>query len=133
AQPARGLLALSFAQASVTSGCTLRPHARVSAAVPFETLTETTVLPITGEPYLKRRLDDAQAARMAEVINGLSRVHRISGAVQGYQTVPVFAEGRAEPQGIDVWDTTIDRALWIALLAPAASDGRSQGDVNGEV
>ena len=133
AVPARGLLALSFAQASVTSACTLRPQARVSAAAPFETLTETTVLPVSGEAYLKRRLDDAKAARMADVINGLSRVHRISGAVQGYETVPVFAEGRAEPKGIDVWDAAIDRSLWIALLAPVASAGRTQAEVNDAV
>ena len=70
---------------------------------------------------------------MADVISGLSRVHRISGAVQGYETLAVFGEGRAEPGGFDVFERSTDRALWIALLAPAAPSPLEQAGVNDSV
>jgi predicted phage baseplate assembly protein len=130
AQPAHGIVGLSYAQPTELRACTLQPGARVKGALPFETLGETTVLPVTGEAYIKRRLNDTEAARMADVISGLSRVHRISGAVQGYETLPVFAEGRAEPGGFDVFARSTDRALWIALLAPPAPSAAEQPAVN---
>ena len=40
---------------------TLRPGARVNGPVPFETLGETTVLPISGQAYIKRALSEAEA------------------------------------------------------------------------
>ncbi|MDP3203369.1 MAG: putative baseplate assembly protein, partial [Hydrogenophaga sp.] len=134
AQPARGIVGLSYAQplADLRAG-SLLPGARLKGAQPFETLGETTVLPVTGEAYIKRKLTDAEAARMADVISGLSRVHRISGAVEGYETLAVFGEGRAEPGGFDVFERSTDRALWIALLAPAAPSPLEQVDVNDSV
>ena len=71
--------------------------------MPFETLGETTVLPISGEAYIKRTLTDAEATQAGELIAGLARIHRISGSAKGYQTMPVFDAGRAEPGGIDVF------------------------------
>ena len=44
--------------------------AAVAAALPFETLAETTVLPISAEACYKRPLDEADSARMAELIIG---------------------------------------------------------------
>ena len=73
------------------------PGARVNGPVPFETLGETTVLPISGEAYIKRTLTEAEATQAGELIAGLARIHRISGAAKGYQTMPVFDAGRAEP------------------------------------
>ncbi|MEC5397617.1 putative baseplate assembly protein [Uliginosibacterium sp. H1] len=130
AQPARGVVSLSFAQPTELGAHSIAPGARIKGAVPFETLTETTVLPVTGEAYIKRRLTDAESSRMAGVISGLSRVHRLNGAVRGYETTPVFAEGRAEPAGTDVFARSIDRVLWIALLAPQAPDETAQPTVN---
>ncbi|MBT9465003.1 putative baseplate assembly protein [Hydrogenophaga sp.] len=134
AQPAGGIVGLSYAQPLADlRASSLLPGARLKGAQPFETLGETTVLPVTGETYIKRRLSDAEAARMADVISGLSRVHRISGAVQGYETLAVFGEGRAETGGFDVFERSTDRALWIALLAPAAPGPLEQVDVNDSV
>lgn len=134
AQPARGIVGLSYAQPLADlRASSLLPGARLKGAQPFETLGETTVLPVTGEAYIKRKLTDAEAARMADVISGLSRVHRITGAVQGYETLAVFGEGRAEPGGVDVFERSTDRALWIALLAPAAPGPAEQAGVNDSV
>lgn len=134
AQPAHGLVSLSFAQKAERGAHSIRPGARIKGAVPFETLTEITVLPITGEAYIKRRLSDVKCARMAEVINGLVQVHGISsGSVVAYEAQPVFSEGQADPQGIDVFGDSLDRSLWIALLAPNAPNGTPQLTVNEDV
>ncbi|WP_341679310.1 baseplate J/gp47 family protein [Niveibacterium sp. SC-1] len=125
AQPATGIVALGFAREEELSIASLAPGARIAGPVPFETLAETTVLPITAEAYYKRALDDAETSRMAEVIEGLKSVHKLSSA-RGYETTPVFDGGRAEPGGVDVLAASIDRALWFALLAPKAPDPLQQ-------
>lgn len=133
ARPATTLVSLACAQPTERRAVTLRPGARVSGPVPFETLSETTVLPAAGQAYIKRALSDSEAVQAGELIAGLARIHRISGAARGYQTMPVFAAGRAEPGGVDVFATSADRALWIALLAPEAPRPEEQAAVNDEV
>jgi predicted phage baseplate assembly protein len=133
ALPARGIVGLSFAQETELGAHTLAPHATVKAAVPFETLSETTVLPVSGEAYIKRRLGSDEAARRSELLQGLSRIHGISGAVRAYQTTAVFAGGRAEPAGVDVFQRSADRALWIALFAPRAPQPEAQPAANAAV
>lgn len=130
AQPSRGLISLSFAKGTEMGAHSIRAGARIKGAVPFETLTETTVLPVMGEAYIKQPLSDCVSQRMTEIVNGLSKVHRIDGAPIPYQTTPVLIQDRAEPGGFDVFARSIDRALWIALLAPAAPNGTPQTGVN---
>src|SRR4051812_15505899 len=95
AQPARTIVSLAWAQPTELSASTLIPGGRIAGAVPFETLGETTVLPIAAEAYVKRALKDEEAARMAEVIDGVARIHRINAAVKAYETTSVFDAGRA--------------------------------------
>lgn len=133
AQPATGLVQLAYAQAGERSVQTLRPGATLAGALPFETLGETSVLPVSAEVYLKRALDDAEQARMRELIAGLAQIHRVSGAAQPYQTQRIFADSRADPEGVDVFAHSVDRALWIALLAPPASAPETQAQVNDSV
>lgn len=130
AQPARTLVSLAFAQPTVLTAATLVPGGRIAGAVPFETLGETTVLPISAEAYVKRALSDPEAARLGDVIDGLARVHRLTAAAKGYQTTPLFGGGQAAPDGIDVFANSVDRALWLALLAPAAPQPEQQRAVN---
>lgn len=130
ALPARGIVSLAFAQETELGAHTLAPRGTLKAAMPFETLGETTVLPVTGEAYIKRRLTSAQAAKRSETLQGLARIHRISGALQGYETTPVFAQGRAVLEGVDVFAQSADRALWIALLAPKAPQPGQQAGTN---
>ena len=132
ALPATGIVGLAYAQNTELTVNSLAPGARIAGPVPFETLTETTVLPVSAEVYYKRALTDAEAADMADVIEGLKSVHKLTDA-KGYETTPVFDGGRAEPNGIDVFALSADRALWIALLAPKAAQPLQQPSVNGQV
>lgn len=129
AQPATAIVGLGFAQATELEGLTLAAGATIKAPVPFETLAETTVLPIVAEACYKRPLDEADSARLAEVIDGLQRVHRIDGAARGYLVAPLFENGQAIGEGVDVFAASLDHALWLALLAPAARPGQ-QAAVN---
>lgn len=133
AQPARGVVGLAFADDKELAAHTLAPGGRITAAVPFETLAETTVLPLRAEAYIKRRLDARETARRSDLLQGLARIHRIGGAVRGYETTAVFADGRADPKGQDVFGQSLDRALWIALLAPRAAKPEQQAASNAAV
>ncbi len=133
ARPARGVVALAFAQDTELGAHTLKPGASLKAAVPFETLGDTTVLPVSGEAYIKRPLASAEAARRQDVLQGLSRIHGISGALRAYETTPVFGGGQAVPAGVDVFAGSADRALWIALFAPRAPQPTAQPAVNAAV
>lgn len=133
ARAARSVVALSLADANARSRLTLRPRARSVGPVPFETLHEITVLPLSAEAYLKRPLNAQETVRMGEVIQGLVRLHGLQGNVSGYSTWPVFDGGRAAPEGVDVFAESLDRALWIALLAPEAQRGETQAEVNARV
>ncbi|WP_431051622.1 baseplate J/gp47 family protein [Roseateles sp. L2-2] len=130
ASPARGIVSLAFAKDTERGAHTLVPGGTLKAAMPFETLSETTVLPITGEAYIKRRLSSTETARRSDVLQGLARIHRLSGTLKAYETTPVFAQGRAVPEGVDVFAQSADRALWIALLAPKAPQADQQEAVN---
>ena len=130
AQPARTIVSLAWAQPTELVAATLPPGRRIAGAAPFETLSETTVLPVSAEAYVKRSLSDAESAKLAEVIDGLTRVHRINTAARPYETTPVFDGGRAVPEGVDVFADTADRSLWLALLAPAAPREQDQPAAN---
>ena len=131
AQPARGLVALSFAQPTQLTAQTLPARSTVKAALPIETLEETTVLPITSEAYIKRALTEVEQVRQSSLLQGLARLHQLGrDGLAPYETTPVFADGRADPAGVDVFGRSADRALWVALLAPVAQAPRTQEEVN---
>ena len=132
ALPATGIVSLAYAQDTERTVSSLARGARIAGPVAFETLTETTVLPVSAEAYYKRALDDAEAARMADVIEGLKSVHKLADA-QGYEVTPVFDGGRAEPNGVDVFAHSADRVLWLALLAPRAPQPEQQDALNDQV
>lgn len=133
ARPARTVVALSHAQPLPPQLTTIRPGGRVEGPLPFETGVETSILPLTAEAYIKRPLDEAEHARMGELIGGLARLHGVRGAVSGYQTRALFDEGHAVPAGIDVFGDSLDHALWLALLAPEADEPEDQPALNARV
>jgi len=131
ARPARGIVAISYGQEDTTVATRIAAGGRIDGPAPFETLSETTVLPITGEAFYKRTLRARERTRrMSEVLEGLSAIHGLGGAPKGYVTTPVFDEGRAAPDGVDVFSSSADRALWIALLAPEAPNAEAQPGLN---
>jgi predicted phage baseplate assembly protein len=133
ALPAGAVVQLAPAQPSEREVQVLRPAATIAGPVPFETMTETTVLPVSAEVYIKRALEPAERARLGEVVAALARIHRVAGAAQPYETRRLFADSRADPDGVDVFAASADRALWVALLAPPASAPETQAQVNDSV
>jgi predicted phage baseplate assembly protein len=121
ARPATGVVSLAFARATELNAVTLAAGARIKAPAQFETLSETTVLPVSAEVYHKRALEEADEQRLADVLAGLERVHRIDGAARGYLSTLLFEGGAAAEAAVDVFAASTDRALWLALLAPAAA------------
>ena len=133
ARPATAVVQLAYAQPTERRVQTLRPGAALAGPLPFETLAETSVLPVAAEAYIKRSLDSREATRIGEVVSQLARIHGVTGVARPYHTERLFAGERAEPAGIDVFAASADRALWLALLAPAAPRPDQQPAVNDEV
>lgn len=129
AQPATGLVSLSYARPTESDALTLSAGARIKAPVPFETLNEVTVLPVTAEAYYKQPLSEDDKVRMADVLSGLQRVHNI-GKAEGYLASALFEQGQASKDGVDVFAASSDRALWLALLAPPAQQPEQQPATN---
>jgi predicted phage baseplate assembly protein len=135
ALPARGFVAAALAGGPRPKPVAVPVGADVTGgALPCETTTELEVLPIEGRCFVKRRPDDGERARLDGALRGLATVYRarFGTGVTPYVTTPVF--GRPAPgAGFDVGIETVDRSLWIALLAPddvgvdAARDGLGHG------
>jgi len=122
ARPARGVVTISLDEKSPLSSVTLAREARLPGPVHFETLSEITVLPVTGECYIKRALSGNEKDELAGVIEGLRQFHNLEGPAEAYVTTPAFANGMFDRPGLDVVQDTADRSLWIALLAKRAED-----------
>ena len=122
ARAAHGVVSLSLDEKNPLTSVTLAKEARLSGPVNFETLSEVTVLPVSGECYFKRALTTSEKGDMAEVIEGLRQFHKIEGGVDAYVTTPVFIDGMAAKAGLDLVKETADRSLWIALLAGRPED-----------
>jgi len=118
AVPAVGLVSVSIADDKVTKALYLRNTALVKGPVNFETLTELTVLPVEGEAYYKRPLEAAETAKLEPVLRGLKDIYRLNSQAIPYATTPMFTAGAAEPDGFDIIERTVDKSLWLALLAP---------------
>src|SRR5688500_5861370 len=120
AVPARGLVGLAVDDDKNTAAVYLRAGAAVRGpSAAFETLAETTVLPVVGEVYCKRRLTEDEEQDLSAVVEGLKEIY-LEGDEEGvpYVTTPVSPGAAAEPAGFDLIERAVDKCLWIALLAP---------------
>ncbi|MBZ0316571.1 MAG: putative baseplate assembly protein, partial [Anaerolineae bacterium] len=115
--PARGVVSVQYDSDTTTSATSIRPLATLTKPVHFETLQELTVLPITAEVYYKRGLTDDEEQDLREVITGLRSIYGLSQA-RPYVTATAFPGGAMEPNGFEIVSQTVDRSLWLALLAP---------------
>ena len=95
----------------------LAPGIGLSGPVPFETLGEVAVQPVSCQAFMKRPLNADEQAALVGVVQGLQQVYRIDGPAMPYVTTPVFPDGAAVPDGFDVVAGSVDHALWLALLA----------------
>jgi len=117
---ARTLISLSIDDKDETSAKILKRQATVKGPVNFETRTEVTVLPVTAEAYYKRPLTDAERNSMNTVITNLQQIYVGSAGTQTvapYVTTAVFAGGAPDTDGFDIITRTVDKCLWVALLA----------------
>ena len=126
ARAAQGLLSVGFADPVFTGSVSIAPFAKVSGPVEFETRDELTVLPILSECYYKRPLSVQESEEMSEVLAELQTFHEITPdkIVQGYVTTPIFTNGEADTQGLDLVQDTTDRSLWVALIVQEQAQGQ---------
>lgn len=132
AVPARTIVNLSIDDESFNDAVYLRSGATVKGPVNFETLSEITVLPVTGEAYYKRPLTTAENTKLAEVVHGLQQIYQLQGRAVPYVTTPVFPKGVADPNGFDVIHSCVDKCLWFALLAPKKEAGAAIRETLGQ-
>lgn len=118
ARAARTVVAIGFDAPANTAAQFLPALTRIKGPVLFESRGGITVLPVVGETYAKRPLTPAEREAMGDKIAQLSRLYPVSNVAVPYLTTPVFADGRAERDGFDLVQHTVDQSLWYALLAP---------------
>jgi predicted phage baseplate assembly protein len=125
ARPAGGLVSLSPKDGKPPQAFAFRPGAAFPSSLPFEASDEFTALPITAAAFYKRapvstdRIDSS-------LEQGLARIHNNGAPVKLYLATPLFTDGQPASSGFDVFGSSSDRSLWLALLAPKDPDAASQ-------
>jgi hypothetical protein len=119
AVPASGIVALSIDDKQAAAAQVMQTRATVTGALNFETTSEITILPVSGELYYKRPLTDDETASVQDLLPGLVQLYGITGTPKPYATTPVFAGGVPDSAGLDLMQT-VDSSLWIALVADKA-------------
>ncbi len=120
ATPGRGMVAFRNERGPVQSypldaGVELR-----AGKAPFRTRTSVCILPITAAPFYKKRQTGLDAAATLQYQRlYASFLETDSQQLEFYKSTPLDPPeiGRPLPV-VDLKDDTIDRALWVALLAP---------------
>ena len=115
--PARGLIQLSIDDPAAVAPVTLASFAAIDKPVPFETLSDIVVHAIEARAYIKRRTTPDEATKLRDLLPDLRELYGITGQASGYVSTPIFAGGAAEPSGRDVVADSLDKCLWLALLA----------------
>jgi len=121
AAAATGILTLSLSQNSVTPVGIVAP-AKVSGPPNFETLGEITLLPVTGQAYIKVPLSREQRDSSLSLRTGLKTLYNLPSIPAGYTTTALFANNQADPNGIDVVKGTSDSSIWLALLVSSSQN-----------
>ena len=129
AQAATTIVTVHQEDTATTQAVTIVPGARVDGPVPFETRAETTILPVQTEAYYKRYLTPDEAQDMAAVVGNLQQIYagddpgatQRNVRVEAYVTTAIFEGGRPAVDEFDIVTGTVDKALWLALLAPDPS------------
>lgn len=119
AVPARTVVTVRIDDENQTKAVTLPARGLVKGPVNFETRDEVTVLPISAEGYYKRRLSEEEDWAFTPLKVGLQSVYQLGDdRPELYVTTPVFTGGALAAEGFDLVKQTVDRCLWLALLAP---------------
>jgi Baseplate J-like protein len=121
AQPAHGLLGLSLTDQEQPGVIDLPKRTRIAKPVAFETEQEISVMPLTGQCFIKRRMRLGGETYPPGFLEELAKAYKLNGAAAGYITTSVFSGDRAEESGRDIIVESFDGYLWMALLAPRPS------------
>ena len=125
ARSARTLLSINFDAPQNTAAQFLPAlKTKIKGSATFETRADVTILPIVAETYSKRPLTADESREMSAKIAQLSQFYTSTDQkgktvpAVPYLTTPVFPGGKADPDGFDLIQNTVDHALWYALLVP---------------
>lgn len=123
ARPASGLVILEVSDKKSVKSVYVPRYTRLKGSVDFETTEEITVLPVSGKVYVKRRPTEDEGDVIETIREELEKVYNFEmDSSAQYVTTPLFSDLTADDSGFDVVKDTIDRSLWIALLAPDEDD-----------
>jgi predicted phage baseplate assembly protein len=115
---ATGLVSVRTAQPT-TLPFRLDAGAAVSGAQAFESREPVIVLPVEGRAFIKKPVTPGTGGISQDLVEDLVALYGLQGRnARPYATTQRFA-GRAER--VDLVQDTLDRSLWIALLAPDAA------------
>jgi hypothetical protein len=119
ARAATGLVTLEVSDKKTVQSVYVPRYTRLKGSVDFETAEEITVLPVSGKVYVKRRPTEDEGDVIATIREELEKVYNIGmDSGEQYITTSLFSDMNTDDSGFDVVKDTIDRSLWIALLAP---------------
>lgn len=127
ARPARGLVTLSFKDlerpGTELKGVVIAPWARVKGPPEFETVRAVNVLPVLVEAYYKRVLRADEEKSVQKVLPQLGVLYELGKAKpRAYVTTPTFPGGAAIAAGVDLATGSVDKTLWLAVLAGRKED-----------
>lgn len=115
-EPARGVVQLGYKKAQGAKPVLTEEGTRLPGPIAFETRSPLTVQPFEGRVYHKRTLEGPEVDALREVIDDLAELYGIEAA-DPYATTELFEDGRTVLDGIDPFSSSVDRTVWIALLA----------------
>ncbi len=123
ALPASGFIAAALQGRSTTIVTVTHGTGVSGGPLTCETTGELEILPIEGRFFLKRRPETNESASLDGPLRGLAAVYRarLGNNITPYVTTPVLMKPVADT-GLDVAATSVDRTLWLALLAPEGVD-----------
>lgn len=116
AEPARGIVALAPKSPKGAKQVLVNERTRIDGPVPFESLSALTVQPFEGRAYYKRALQGTEAEALSSLIGDLAELYGVEAA-DPYVTTSLFDDGKAVRAGVDPLADSVDRTVWIALLA----------------
>ncbi len=119
AHSARGFVELQLDVRGSVEPVSFARGARLPGPPQFETLDEVTVFPFEGPVLTKRELDERETAEVSGIVRELESLYRIGNRARPYVTAAAFPDDAPRPEGFDIISGTVDRSLWIPLLASA--------------
>jgi len=120
ASPARGLV--SFALPPGAAPLDVRTDDELYAGqVPFRPERGLTALPLQCRAYYKKRVEEPRRSQIAQAYNQLyASVREAVQSLDFYETLPLAAPAAGALLPVVDLGQTVDRSLWLALLAPQA-------------